>query len=96
MPRDFRMAFCTVALLEASALLVMSLLVLRAYAKKENLRHVAGMAWVMFALIAGIVLRMWEGHMDDDPWLVLWFLAHFGLGIYFVSWFYVRRPGAPQ
>lgn len=93
MPHDWRLAFCTVALLEGTAILVLALMILGAYRKSAKAHHIQGMAASVVGTVGAIIARMWEGGMDDDPWMVFWFMSMFGLKLYFLWWFYDRRPG---
>lgn len=96
MPNDWRLAFCSIALIEGATIVVLAVLILNAYRKSPKMTHIAGMAAAVIGTVGGILVRMWEGGMDEDPWMVMWFMAMFGLKLYFLCWFYDRRPGGPH
>lgn len=93
MSHDWKMAICTAALLEGAAILVLAVMILSAYHKSPKLRHVAVMAFTVLGTVGGVLARMWEGGMDDDPWMVFWFMAMFLGKLYALWWFYDHRPG---
>ena len=90
-PRDIKLALCSLALVEGAALMVLAVLTLYAYRESSRLRHVAGMAIAVLGTVGGVVIRMWDGGMDDDPWMIVWFTVMFGMKLYFLWWFYERR-----